>query len=222
MLFADRTEAGQALARELVKYRGQPVHVYALPRGGAQVAAEVARALNAPLDLIFVRKIGAPAQPELAIGAVVDGGTPIIVRNDDVVRFTGTRDSQFDQICRRELQEIERRRKVYLQNRPPLDPAGKIAIVIDDGVATGATMRAALRATRMRHPKKLVLAVPVGAYDSIEELRGEVDEVVCLSAPEDFGALGYYYEDFRQLSDQDVIDILDRSSVVTAAPLQGL
>jgi len=222
VLFADRTEAGQALARELVKYRGQPVHVYALPRGGAQVAAEVARALNAPLDLIFVRKIGAPAQPELAIGAVVDGGTPIIVRNDDVVRFTGTRDSQFDQICRRELQEIERRRKVYLQNRPPLDPAGKIAIVIDDGVATGATMRAALRATRMRHPKKLVLAVPVGAYDSIEELRGEVDEVVCLSAPEDFGALGYYYEDFRQLSDQDVIDILDRSSVVTAAPLQGL
>lgn len=202
MLFADRTEAGQALARELVKYRGQPVHVYALPRGGAQVAAEVARALNAPLDLIFVRKIGAPAR--------------------DVMRFTGTRDSQFDQICRRELQEIERRRKVYLQNRPPLDPAGKIAIVIDDGVATGATMRAALRATRMRHPKKLVLAVPVGAYDSIEELRGEVDEVVCLSAPEDFGALGYYYEDFRQLSDQDVIDILDRSSVVTAAPLQGL
>jgi len=222
VLFADRTEAGQALARELVKYRGQPVHVYALPRGGAQVAAEVARALNAPLDLIFVRKIGAPAQPELAIGAVVDGGTPIIVRNDDVVRFTGTRDSQFDQICRRELQEIERRRKVYLQNRPPLDPAGKIAIVIDDGVATGATMRAALRATRMRHPKKLVLAVPVGAYDSIEELRGEVDEVVCLSAPEDFGALGHYYEDFCQLSDQDVIDILDRSSVVTAAPLQGL
>ena len=222
MLFADRTEAGQALARELVKYRGQPVHVYALPRGGAQVAAEVARALNAPLDLIFVRKIGAPAQPELAIGAVVDGGTPIIVRNDDVLRFTGTRDTQFDQICRRELQEIERRRKVYLQNRPPLDPAGKIAIVIDDGVATGATMRAALRATRMRHPKKLVLAVPVGAYDSIEELRGEVDEVVCLSAPEDFGALGHYYEDFRQLSDQDVIDILDRSSVVTAAPLQGL
>jgi len=216
VLFADRTEAGQALARELVKYKGQPVHVYALPRGGAQVAAEVARALNAPLDLIFVRKIGAPAQPELAIGAVVDGGTPIIVRNDDVMRFTGTRDTQFDQICRRELQEIERRRKVYLQDRPPLDPAGKIAIVIDDGVATGATMRAALRATRMRHPKKLVLAVPVGAYDSIEELRGEVDEVVCLSAPEDFGALGYYYEDFRQLSDQDVIDILDRSSVVTA------
>ncbi len=221
MLFADRTEAGQALARELVKYKGQPVHVYALPRGGAQVAAEVARALNAPLDLIIVRKIGAPAQPELAIGAVVDGGTPIIVRNDDVLRFTGTRDSQFDQICRRELQEIERRRKVYLQNRPPLDPAGKVAIVIDDGVATGATMRAALQATRMRHPKKLVLAVPVGAYDSIEELRGEVDEVVCLSAPEDFGALGYYYEDFRQLSDQDVIDILDHSSSAAAAPLQG-
>ena len=220
MLFADRTEAGQALARALVKYKGQAVHVYALPRGGAQVAAEVARALDAPLDLILVRKIGAPAQPELAIGAVVDGGTPIIVRNDDVLRFTGTRDNQFDQICRRELQEIERRRKVYLPNRPPLNPAGKVAIVIDDGVATGATMRAALRATRMRHPRKLVLAVPVGAYDSIEELRGEVDEVVCLNTPEDFGALGYYYEDFRQLSDQDVIDILNRSSPATAT-LQG-
>lgn len=217
MLFADRTEAGRALARALIKYKGQPVQVYALPRGGAQVAAEVARALSAPLDLILVRKIGAPVQPELAIGAVVDGGAPIIVRNDEVLRLTGTRVDQFDQICRRELQEIERRRKLYMQNRPPLNPAGKIAIVIDDGVATGATMKAALRATRMRQPRKLILAVPVGARDSIEALRSEVDEVVCLSVPEDFGALGYYYEDFRQLSDQDVIDILRRFSPAAAS-----
>jgi predicted phosphoribosyltransferase len=221
MHFSDRTEAGQMLARELIKYKGQSVHVYALPRGGAQVAWEVARVLKAPLDLILVRKIGAPAQPELAIGAVVDGGAPIVVRNDEVLGFTGTRDNQFDQICRRELLEIERRRKLYMQNRPPLNPAGKIAIVIDDGIATGATMRAALRATRMRHPQKLVLAVPVGARDSIESLRGEVDEVVCLSEPEDFGALGYYYQDFRQLSDQDVIDILKQSSLTSVAPLQG-
>jgi predicted phosphoribosyltransferase len=220
MLFADRTEAGKALARALIKYKGQPVHVYALPRGGAQVAAEVARALSAPLDLILVRKIGAPMQPELAMGAVVDGGAPIIVRNDEVLRLTGTHSNQFDQICRRELQEIERRRKLYMQNRPPLNPAGKIAIVIDDGVATGATMRAALQATRMRQPRKLILAVPVGAHDSIEALRSEVDEVVCLSVPEDFGALGYYYEDFRQLSDQDVIDILKRFSPATVS-LQG-
>jgi predicted phosphoribosyltransferase len=220
MLFTDRTEAGKALARALIKYKGQPVHVYALPRGGAQVAAEVARALGAPLDLILVRKIGAPMQPELAMGAVVDGGAPIIVRNDEVLRLTGTNSNQFDQICRRELQEIERRRKLYMQNRPPLTPAGKIAIVIDDGVATGATMRAALQATRMRQPRKLILAVPVGAHDSIEALRSEVDEVVCLSVPEDFGALGYYYDDFRQLSDQDVIDILKRLSPATVS-LQG-
>ena len=212
MHFADRTEAGKALARALMQYKGRPVHVYALPRGGAQVAAEVAHALNAPLDLILVRKIGAPRQPELAIGAVVDGGAPIVVRNDEVLRLTGTRVHQFDQICRRELQEIERRRKLYMQNRPPLNPAGKIAIVIDDGVATGATMRAALQATRMRKPQKLILAVPVGAHDSIEALRGEVDDVVCLSMPEDFGAIGYFYQDFRQLSDQDVIDILKQSS----------
>jgi len=212
MHFADRTEAGKALARALMQYKGRPVHVYALPRGGAQVAAEVAHALNAPLDLILVRKIGAPGQPELAMGAVVDGGAPIIVRNDEVLRLTGTRANQFDQICRRELQEIERRRKLYMRDRPPLNPAGKIAIVIDDGVATGATMRAAAQATRMRKPQKLILAVPVGAHDSIEALRGEVDDVVCLSMPEDFGAIGYFYQDFRQLSDQDVIDILKQSS----------
>jgi predicted phosphoribosyltransferase len=210
MLFANRTEAGQALARELAKYAGQPVCIYALPRGGVQVAAEIARKLDAPLDVLLVRKIGAPAQPELAIGAVVDGGTPIVVRNDDVLRLTGTRDAQFDKICRLELAEIERRRKLYLQDRPALNPAGKIAIVVDDGIATGATMRAALRAMRTRRPQKLILAVPVGARDSLESLSREVDEVVCLDAPEDFGALGYYYRDFSQLSDRDVIEMLEQ------------
>jgi len=218
MPFRDRIEAGRALAKALIKYKGQPAAIYALPRGGVQVAAEIAAALNAPLDLLLVRKIGAPMQPELAMGAVVDGGAPIIVRNSNVIRLTHTTEAEFDAICKSELVEIERRRKAYVQNRPPLDPAGKIAIVVDDGIATGATMYAALRAIRMRHPKKLVLAVPVAARDSIDSLQAEVDEVVCLEMPEDFGALGYYYRDFHQLSDQDVIDTLNRFPV---APVAG-
>lgn len=221
MLFANRTEAGQELAQELAKYAGKPVCIYALPRGGVQVAAEIAKALGAPLDVLLVRKIGAPLQPELAVGAVVDGGTPIVVRNDDVLRLTRTSDSQFDKICRRELTEIERRRKLYLRDRPALNPAGKIAIVVDDGIATGATMRAALRAMRMRRPQKLILAVPVGARDSLEALSSEVDEIVCLSTPEDFGALGYYYSDFSQLSDRDVIEMLERFEPTHSETVQG-
>jgi predicted phosphoribosyltransferase len=193
-----------------MKYRSEQVVVLALPRGGVEVAAEIAQALNAPFELLLVRKIGAPMQPELAIGAVVDGETPIIVRNTEVIDLTGTRPAEFDAICKRELAEIERQRQCYLAGRPALDPAGKIAIVVDDGIATGATMRAALKATRQRKPKKLVLAVPVAPPETIESLRPEVDEVVCLEMPEHFGALGYFYSDFHQLSDQDVIDILRR------------
>lgn len=210
MPFSDRIDAGRQLARALSKYKGQPVCVYALPRGGVQVAAEIAEALAAPLDLLLVRKIGATMQPELAIGAVVDGGAPIVVRNEEVIRMTGTREAEFDQICKQELAEIERRRRRYLQDRPASNPSGKIAIVVDDGIATGATMRAALQATRKRAPKKLVLAVPVAAADSLDSLRTEVDEVVCLEVPEYFGALGAFYQDFHQLSDEDVIETLKR------------
>ncbi len=210
MPFADRTEAGRKLAQALMKYKGRPVAVYALPRGGVPVAAEIAQALGAPLDLLLVRKIGAPMHEELAVGAVVDGGAPIVVRNEDIIRLTGTSEEAFARIERRELAEIESRRKRFVPDRPPLDPEGRIAIVVDDGIATGATMRAALRATRMRNPKKLILAVPVGAPDSIESLRPEVDEVVCLETPQDFGALGYFYADFHQLSDRDVIETLKR------------
>jgi len=213
MPFHDRIEAGRALARALVKYKGQPVAVYALPRGGVQVAAEIAAALNAPLDVLLVRKIGVPVQPELAMGAVVDGGKPIVVRNSDIMRLMGVTNAEFDAICERELAEIERRRKVYAPKRPPQNPKDRIAIVVDDGIATGATMHAALRSIRMRLPKRLVLAVPVASRDSIERLRPEVDEVVCLEMPEDFGALGYFYQDFHQLSDQDVIDTLNRFPV---------
>jgi predicted phosphoribosyltransferase len=210
MPFKNRSEAGQKLARALSNYKDQHPVILALPRGGVPVAAEVAGALGAPLDLILVRKIGVPFQPELAMGAVVDGGAPIIVRNEDVVQSAGIDETQFKAVCDGELAEIERRRQRYLGGRERVDVVGRTAVVIDDGIATGATMRAALRATRMRNPTKLVLAVPVAPSESIVEMREEADEVICLEDHEFFGAIGYYYGDFRQISDEEVIEILDR------------
>jgi putative phosphoribosyl transferase len=210
MPFKNRSEAGQKLARALSNYKDQHPVILALPRGGVPVAAEVAAALGAPLDLILVRKIGVPFQPELAMGAVVDGGTPIIVRNEDVVQSAGIDETQFKAVCDGELAEIERRRQRYLGGRERVDVVGRTAVVIDDGIATGATMRAALRATRMRNPTKLVLAVPVAPSESIAEMREEADEVICLEDHEFFGAIGYYYGDFRQISDEEVIEILER------------
>ena len=209
MPFRDRIDAGRRLAQALLPYREKDTVILALPRGGVEVGAEIAHALNAPLDLLMVRKIGAPMHSELAVGAVIDGGSPIVVRNEEVIRLSHTSEAEFQAICRRELAEIERRVKHYLGGRPALDTQGKIAIVVDDGIATGATMRAALRALRQRKPAKLVLAVPVAPPDAIAALRSEVDEVVCLETPDDFGALGYFYEDFHQLTDADVIAILD-------------
>lgn len=208
MIFRDRTEAGQRLADALAEYCTKDCVVLALPRGGVPVAAEIAASLGAPLDVLLVRKIGAPLQPELAVGAVVDGGAPVIVRNEDVLLATGTTDEQFRRICERELAEIERRRRLYLHGRAPLDPRGRVAIVVDDGIATGATMRAALQATRKRAPKELVLAVPVAARDTLDDLQSEADRVVCLASPEPFGAVGYYYRDFSQVSDDEVMLVL--------------
>ena len=182
MMFRNRSEAGRQLAAALAAYKDQSCVVLALPRGGVPVAAEVAAALGAPLDLILVRKIGVPGQPELAMGAVADGGQPLIVRNDDVIRIAGVSEKDFKAICASELAEIERRRRIYIGDRRPADVEGRVAILVDDGIATGATTRAALRATRMRNPKKLVLAVPVGPTDTLAELRREADEVVCLDA----------------------------------------
>jgi putative phosphoribosyl transferase len=184
--------------------------ILALLRGGVPVAAQVAAALDAPLDLILVRKIGAPMQPELAMGAVANGGAPIVVRNEEVIRSARIGEAEFAAVRDRELAEIERRRRLYLGNRTPIDVEGHIAIVIDDGVATGATTRAALRATRLRRPSKLVLAVPVAPTDTLVALRAEADEVVCLEDHEFFGAIGFYYADFRQLSDQEVKDTVAR------------
>jgi len=217
MVFDNRSEAGRRLAQALLAYREQRPVVLALLRGGVPVAAEVAAMLDAPLDLVLVRKIGVPAQPELAMGAVVDGGAPIVVRNDDVIRLAGVGEAEFRAIRDSELAEIERRRRVYLGDRPPVDVAGRTAIVIDDGVATGATIRAALRATRIRRPARLVLAVPVAPTDTVAALREEADEVVCLEDHRSFGAIGFYYADFRQLSDQEVKDIVARFAIRTAS-----
>ena len=213
MPFKDRSDAGRHLAKALAGYKGQQPVILALPRGGVPVAVEVAAALNAPLDLILVRKIGVPFQPELAMGAVVDGGAPIIVRNQDVIRLAGIDESEFKAVCDDELAEIERRRQRYLGSRNRVDVSGRTAIVIDDGVATGATTRAALRATRMRNPKRLVLAVPVAPTDSLSALRGDADDVVCLEDHEFFGAIGVYYADFSQVPDEEVIEILKRFPV---------
>jgi putative phosphoribosyl transferase len=210
MDFHDRTDAGRRLAKALSEYKGRSAVVLALPRGGVPVAAEVAAALDAPLDLILVRKIGVPTQPELAMGAVVDGAAPIVVRNEEVIELSGTTAEEFDSACKRELAEIERRRQLYIGDRSRAEIAGQVVIVVDDGIATGATMRAALQAIRNRKPKELVLAVPVAPPDTVTKLRKKVDALTCLETPELFGAIGYFYRDFRQVSDQEVVDILKR------------
>lgn len=211
MPFRDRADAGRRLAAALKRFRHPRPVILALPRGGVPVAAEVASALDAPLDLVLVRKIGVPMQPELAMGAVVDGGSPLIVRNEDVIRMTGVEEAEFNSVRDEELAEIERRRRLYLGGREPIDIKGKTAIVVDDGIATGATTRAALRATRMRGPGRLVLAVPVAPSEALSTIEDEADEVVCLESYPMFQAIGLYYSDFRQVPDQAVIDLLKRS-----------
>jgi len=175
MPFNDRSEAGKRLAAALEAYRGERPVILALPRGGVPVAAEIATALDAPLDLILVRKVGVPFQPELAMGAVVDGGKPIIVRNEDVIGAIGISEADFQSVCQKELAEVERRRQRYLGNRPPVDVTDRTVIVVDDGLATGATTRAALRAIWRRRPRKVVLAVPVAPSDTLADMRTEAD-----------------------------------------------
>ncbi len=209
MRFRDRSDAGRRLAAVLARYKAERPVVLALPRGGVPVASEVAAVLEAPLDLILVRKIGHPSQPELAVGAVVDGARPVLVRNEDVIAQTGIDEEAFQSIARRELQEIERRRQIYLGDRKRAEVAHRLAIVVDDGIATGATTRAALRATRMRDPSKLVLAVPVAAPDTLKSLEGEADEIVCLEQPRTFVAVGLHYADFSEVTDEDVREALD-------------
>jgi putative phosphoribosyl transferase len=208
-VFPDRIEAGRRLAERLRHLKDQQPVVLALPRGGVPIAYEVARVLEAPLDLVLVRKIGAPFQPELAIGAVVDGDRPELVLNRDLITEYGIPESYVESERQRQLAEIERRRQQYLSERARAPIRDRTAIVIDDGIATGATMEAALHATRRAGPRRLVLAVPVAPPDTIERLRPEVDEVVCLLVPAFLGAIGSFYRDFRQLRDEDVIGLLE-------------
>jgi putative phosphoribosyl transferase len=210
MTFRDRADAGRRLAAALARYKDEPTVVLALPRGGVAVAAEVASALSAPLDLVLVRKIGAPLQPELAMGAIVDGPEPITVRNEDVIAAYEISQEDFDAVRDRELIEARRRRVRYLGDRPHPELAGRTAIVVDDGIATGASVRAALKAVRAWGPRRLVLAVPVAPPDTVALLKSQTDEIVCLEQPPFFAAIGAHYADFRQLTDQDVISALAR------------
>ncbi|CAN7625425.1 phosphoribosyltransferase [Rhizobium sp. LjRoot98] len=209
MSFANRKDAGSRLAAALTGYRGKCPVVIALPRGGVAVAAEIARALDAPLDLLFVQKIGVPFHSELAMGAIVDGPEPIIVRNENVIRQARIRDREFSAICRSQQMEIERRKRLYLGNRNTIPLAGRVVIVVDDGIATGSTVKAALKAIRNQGPQELVLAVPVAPAVSLEELERNVDALICLEAPFVFRAVGHFYDDFRQVSDAEVISALE-------------
>ncbi|MYZ47995.1 phosphoribosyltransferase family protein [Propylenella binzhouense] len=206
--FADRRSAGIALAGTL-KEKGytDPV-VLALPRGGVPVALEIARALEAPLDLLLVRKIGVPWQPELAAAAIVDGSPPDVVRNEEVIRAARLGPDEIKEGAEAEAREIERRRAAYLAGREPLPVAGRTVIVVDDGIATGTTVRAALVALRRRGPSRLVLAVPVAPAETLAELAPLVDEIVCLATPEPFWAIGAHYDDFSQLEDEEVVAML--------------
>ncbi len=211
-MYADRSEAGRALAAELGSYRDQDPVVLALPRGGVPVAFEVAATLAAPLDLVLVRKIGAPWQPELAVAAVVDGGAPEIVRNDEIIALLRVDDAYIAREAERQLTEIERRRALWLGERPRATLRERTVIVVDDGIATGATMRAALRAVRRASPRQVVLAVPVAPPDTLAALRGEVDAVVCPLVPEIMGAIGAFYRDFHQLGDEEVRVLLEQAA----------
>jgi putative phosphoribosyl transferase len=211
--FADRRAAGRALACALAaRPFARPIVVLALPRGGVPVAAEVARALRAPLDLLLVRKIGAPWQPELAVAAIVEGDPPDVVVEDTVRAATGVNRDWIDRQAALELREIERRRDAYLAGRAPVPLAGATVVLVDDGIATGTTVRAALRALRRRGAGRVVLAVPVAPRDTLASLRGDVDEVVCLAQPTPFEAVGCHYVDFRQVGDDEVRASLDRAA----------
>lgn len=214
--FRDRNDAGQRLA-EVLRARdlGEPL-VYALPRGGVPVAAEIAAALGCPLDLVLVRKLGVPQQPELAFGAVVDGQNPETVLNKDIVQAARLSQAEINMVRERELAEIERRRRLYFKDQPPHNPRGRNVVVVDDGLATGATARVALHALRRAGAKRLILAVPLAPAETLEALRGEADEIVCLSTPRPFRGVGGSYAAFPQLTDTDVLGILESFEIRSA------
>jgi putative phosphoribosyl transferase len=207
--FADRRDVGQALARKLEHLDPARTVILALPRGGVPVAAEVARSLGAPLDLMLVRKIGAPGQPELAVGAIAEGSPPQTAVNMDVARVFGLSRAMVEEMGHGELGEIARRRALYLKNRKPMDLSGKTAVLIDDGIATGATVRAGLMALVSRKAERVVLAVPLAPAEVIAEMSEHADEIICLTTPDPFIAVGNHYERFEQTSDEEVIALVE-------------
>lgn len=211
MPFKDRAEAGRRLAEKLGQYAGRAdVLVLALPRGGVPVAYEVAMALNAPLDVYLVRKLGVPGHEELALGAIASGGVRVLV--PEVIEEAGIPDHQVERITEHETRELERRERIFRGDRLPPAVAGRTAILVDDGLATGATMRAAIAALKQQRPARIVVAVPTAAPQACESMRSEVDEVVCAITPEPFYAVGLWYDDFAQTSDDEVRGLLERAS----------
>jgi len=210
-LYRDRFDAGKRLAGRLGAYaHRQDVLVLALPRGGVPVAFEVAKALNAPLDVFLVRKLGVPGREELAMGALASGG--ICVLNEDVISTLRISDQVINRVREQEQRELIRRERLYRDDRPAPEVSGCVVMLIDDGLATGASMRSAAIALRQRGPDRLVIAVPVASPSACFDLRGEVDEIVCALTPEPFYGVGYWYENFSQTSDQEVYDLLDRAA----------
>jgi putative phosphoribosyl transferase len=211
MLFRDRREAGRFLSGKLMAYTDRPdVLVLALPRGGVPVAFEVARALHAPLDVFLVRKLGVPGHDELAMGAIASGGVRVL--NEDVVRGLRISSDVVDRVFAREKQELERRERSYRGARPAPDVSGRTAILIDDGLATGSTMRAAIVALRQQGPARIVVAVPVGAPETCAEFQSEADEAICALTPDPFYAVGVWYRDFSQTTDQEVHELLEQAA----------
>jgi predicted phosphoribosyltransferase len=211
MFYRDRTEAGRQLAAELAAYSDRPdVLVLALPRGGVPVAYEVARALHAPLDVFLVRKLGLPGREELAMGAIASGGVRVL--NEDVVHSLGVPEQLIDAVSAAEGSELRRRERLYRGGRPAPDVRGRTVILIDDGLATGSTMRAAVAALRLQHPARIVVAVPVGAPETCAEFRYEADEAICVQSPEPFYAVGLWYGDFSQTTDEEVRDLLEQAA----------
>lgn len=203
-MFLDRVDAGNKLAEALFTYKGQPVVVYAIPRGGVVLGVEVARALEAPLDLIVVRKIGHPLQPEYAIGAVAEDGY-VVTNSEETARLNK---HWLDRATAAELHEAQRRRRLFLQDRTPVDVKNKIAIIVDDGLATGLSMTAAIHEIRRRGPRKVVVAVPVASAEALNKLKPDVDDFVVLYIPEWFGAVGAFYRFFDQVSNEEVVALM--------------
>lgn len=226
-MFNDRQQAGRDLAAELAKLRlAEPV-VLALPRGGVPVAAEVAAALAAPLDLVIVRKVGAPGNPELAVAAIVDGDPPDIVLNREIIEAYALSNSDLRALIKLERPELERRRLAYRGERHPLSVDGKTAILVDDGAATGTTMKVAVRAMKRRAPREVVVALPVAPPETVAELSQEADRVICLSQPAHFHSLSYHYRNFPQLTDDEVTAALlkaaqrRKATVLRSGPTSG-